>query len=173
MKTEKEFSNFFVEAAAQPYSLSIENEQALNDLSGNYWIDLTSHLSSYFSYEDRLQITQKAAVLLNEQLRSETFNEAWKNVLRDFNQKQQWGFQTTSIKPKKVQNEEEKIFWKLFKYVWAFFQSMVILKIAVYYFGLESASNPDQTSKIWVWLFFSLSASSLIFFAYRNRHDKN
>lgn len=175
MKTEKEFSEFFFD--------SCEHAPAFADFvrhtSTNYWSDMTAHVSEYFSSEDRLAITEKAARRLSDELKSisihssdEAMTQAWVRVIRNFIDNRQWGYETVRKKPKAKQTEEQKIFWKLFRYTWAFFQSMVILKIAVYYFGLESADKPDETSVIWVWLFFGLSAGSLAYFAYRNRNDQ-
>lgn len=173
MKTEKEFSEYFLQIYQQNLQIGETSPQEIKNLSENCWSDLTSHLSFYFSNEDRLKIIEKAASLLAKNRKSHELMEAWKLVLLDFNKNNYWDFPPVSKKPKAGQTEEQKIFWKLFKYAWAFFQSMIILKIAVYYFGLESANHPDQVSSLWVWLFFSISLSSLVFFAYRNRHDKN
>lgn len=171
MKTEKEFSDFFVESC----QLTKNDPLAayVTEIAKNYWSDLTTHLSTYFSNEDRLQITQKAAELLAENLKTVPTDQAWPQVIRSFVQNNYWGFQQITKKPKKKQTEEQQIFWKIFKYAWAFFQSMIVLKIAVYYFGLESAENPDQTSVLWVWFFFSVSVGSLAWFAYRNRNDRD
>ncbi len=172
MKTENEFSEYFLRSAGLQFAFDSEDGIYLQKLAASYWADLTSHLSFYYSHEDRLKITEKAAQLLAKGTVELGLDEAWKNVLRDFNKNQFWGFKSTLAKPKKIRTEEQKIFWKLFNYTWAFFQAMVILKIAVYYFGLESADHPDQTNVGWVWFFFSLSFLSLVFFAYRNRNDK-
>lgn len=152
-------------------------------LCTNYWNDLTSHLPYFFSYDDRLAITLLASEKLINFIKSDLnksdpinrniqLEDSWKQVLLDFNKNNYWNFQQIIKKAYVEKTEEQKIFWKLFKYAWAFFQSMIILKIAVYYFGLESADHPDQTSVVWVWIFFILSVCSLVFFAYRNRHDK-
>lgn len=169
MKTEKEFSDFFI--ASCQSQLTPEQQAFFVEKSKTYWLDLTSHLSTYFSNEDRLAITAKAAQFLDQNLQTEPLENAWVQVLRDFNTQKYWGYKTTTQKPKPVKTEEQKIFWQLFKYVWALFQSMIVLKIAVYYFGLGSAEHPDQISVFWVWLFFLISAGSLALFAYRNRHD--
>ncbi len=174
MKTEKEFSDYFFNHYIHQINSDQESFKAeVENLALSYWSDLTTHITGYFSFEDRLAITELAAQKLVHELKNKTFIEAWKQVIRDFVHNQQWGYLPTSVKPKKIQTEEQKIFWKLFKYAWAFFQSMVILKIAVYYFGLESADHPNETSVFWVWFFFGLSAFSLAFFAYRNRHDNS
>lgn len=169
MKTEKEFSDFFVE--------SCQHENKFNDyvhnIAGTYWIDLTGHLNTYFTNEDRLQITKKAAELLSENIKTTAQEQAWPIVIRDFLQNNYWGFQSTTKKPKLKQTEEQQVFWKFFKYTWAFIQSMFIIKTAVYFFGIKAASNPDQVSIGWMWLFFTISAASLFFFAYRNRNDKD
>lgn len=169
MKSKKEFSDIFVQVC--------QHEKQHNDfvaaIAKNYWSDLTTHLSTYFRNEDRLKITRKAAELLSENLKKAPAEQAWTLVIRDFLEKNYWGFQQIIKKPKEKLTQEQEIFWKIFKYAWAFFQSMIVLKIAVYYFGLESAQNPAQTSVLWVWFFFSISVSSLVFFAYQNRNDRD
>ncbi len=169
MKTEKEFSDFFVE--------SCQHENKFNDfvntVAKKYWLDLTSHLNTYFSNEDRLSITKMSAEQLSENLKTQTFEQAWQQVIRDFLQNNYWGFQSNNQKPIKKKTEEQLIFWKFFKYLWAFIQAVFILKFAVYYFGLSSASNPDQVSVIWTWLFFAVSVSSMVYFAYKHWNDKD
>ncbi len=169
MKTEKEFSDYFTQSC--PHDL--KDHELVLQISKSYWKDLTSHLVGYFEYEARLDITQKAGHLLSQNLMALPKEEAWAQVIRNFSQNAGWSHRTISKKPKAKKTEEQLIFWKLFKYVWVFFQSMIILKTAVYFFGLESAQYPDQVSVHWVWFFFSISASSLIFFAYRNFGDKS
>lgn len=173
MKTEKEFADFFIESYRTKLSTpqSTTADEDLAQIAKNHWTDLTTHLNSYFSNEDRLQITQKAAELLAQHTTSENLSIAWTHVIRDFYTQNSWGFKTVTYKPKLKKTEEQKIFWKLFKYGWAFFQSMIVLKIAVYYFGLESAERPEDVSQFWVWLFFGISVGSLAFFAYRNRNE--
>lgn len=163
MKTENEFSEYFAEAC----QLS-----SADKLSKNYWSDLTSHLSFYFSNEDRWTMTHKAALMLKSGVENKSQDEAWKDVLRNFNENNYWGFQPVDRKPKVGQTEDQKIFWKLFKYVWALIQSMIVLKFAVTFFGVNAANNPDQISVAWVWIIFGLLVASLAFFVYRNRHDK-
>jgi len=173
VKTEKEFSEYFHHIYQEHVQPNDGTVQEIENLAATYWPDLTSHLSFYFSNEDRLKITEKAASLLAQNKKDHDFTAAWKKVLLDFNKNNYWDFPPITKKPKVAQTEDQKIFWKLFKYSWALFQAMIILKIAVYYFGLESASHPDQVSSVWVWVFFGLSVGSLFFFAYYNRHDKN
>ncbi len=166
MKTEDEYSQLFLE------NCQIEKSNELELLSKNYWSDLTSHLQGHFSHESRQTITITAANKLNLELKKgRLLNEAWSDVIRDFISNNLWNESTTRIKPLKKQTEEQIIFWRLFRYTWSFFQAMVILKIAVYYFGLEGANRPDEIHPAWVWVFFGLSAGSLTYFAYRNRND--
>lgn len=167
MKTEDEYRQTFLENCnLQPSEVDI--------IAKNYWIDLTAHLTSYFSHESREIITVTAAKKLAEKVRAGTpVDEAWKNVIRDFISNSYWNQPLQNRKPEVKKTEEQKIFWKLFKYVWAFFQAVIVIKIAVYYFGIEGAAHPDQTSPAWVWLFFGISVISLSAFAYRNRNDEN
>lgn len=141
----------------------------LRNLSEHFWIDLTSHVEGYFDETQQKAITKMACNRIKTSYIP--LNQNWRLIVLDFIQNANWGFKPLRKKPKKPLTEEQKNSRQLFRYGWAFFQSMIILKIAVYYFGLESAENPDRTNPMWVWFFFGLSAGSLIFFAYRNRHD--
>jgi hypothetical protein len=172
VKTEKEFSESFVEAyrQAKPQILWLNEVQML---SPHYWSDLTSHLSSYFSNEDRLAITKKAATLLAHQSQARSCDEAWKTVLRNFNEKHYWNFQQISHKPKVEKTEEQKIFWKLFKYISTLLISLLVLKTGFYLVGMRSANNPDQVSPYWVWFIFGLCLAFMILFIYKNSDDKN
>ncbi len=169
MKTEKEFSDFFVESCQHENNLDAH----IQEISKNYWLDLTAHLSTYFSNENRLKITEKAGFLFSVNLSRLSLEEAWPAVVRDFLANDFWGFQSQVNKPEKKKTEEQQIFWKFFKYTWAFIQSMFIIKTAVYFFGIEATAHPEETSIAWMWLFFAISTFSLFWFAYRNRHDKN
>ena len=166
VKTEKEFSEFFVESCAAP-----NQQDFVRNLSAHYWSDLTTHLNRYFSNEDRLLITKQAAKELSDQLQIEKPEEAWKKVIRSF-AGNCWGFVSQDRKPQSKKTEEQLIFWKFFKYAWAMFQATILVKIAILYFGLSSAENPEQISSIWIVLACAVSLGSLGFFAYRNRNDK-
>ncbi len=169
MKTEKEFSDYFIAECAH----SATDAEYVAEVSKSYWKDLTTHLQGYFEYEERMAITQKAAHLLSLNLPMYPREKVWATVIRDFAENNSWGHPTVMKKPKPKQTEEQKIFWKLSKYIWAFFQSMIIIKTAVYFFGLESTQHPDRVSTVWVWFFFALSTTSLVYFAYRNFSDKD
>ncbi|MBC7421397.1 MAG: hypothetical protein H7328_11775 [Bdellovibrio sp.] len=169
MKTEKEFSDYFTSHCSH----NAADEDYVVQISKTYWSDLTTHLQGYFEYDRRLAITQKAAHLLGQSLAIHPRQTVWANVIRDFVENNSWGHPMVMKKPKAKRTEEQKIFWQLFKYIWAFFQSMIIIKTAVYFFGLESTQHPDRVSGVWVWFFFSLSTTSLLFFAFRNYGDKD
>lgn len=166
MKTEKDFEDLFYNSCQH----NSENAEWIRDLSKKYWIDLTSHLNGYFADESKVNITSKAAYQLSQKLINTTRDAAWVQVIEDFNQNY-WNYPLLEKKPKQTKTEQQKISRKLFKYVWAFFQSMIILKIAVYYFGLKSAENPNEISPAWVAFFFAVSVGSLVYFAVRNRKD--
>jgi hypothetical protein len=166
MRTEAEYQSLFIENG----HLSGAEGEAI---AANYWKDMTTHLNFYFSHEAREEITIRAAKELARQVSEGTaLTQAWQNVIRDFLQNNYWNQVQQSKKPVQKKTEEQKIFWKLFKYIWIVIQSTIILKIAIYYFGLEGASHPDQVNPNWVWLFFGFSVCSLGFFAYRNHKQE-
>ena len=166
MKTEKEFSEFFIDSCS-----GAGEQDFINHLSAHYWSDLTTHLNRYFSNEDRLSITSRAAQALSANLQTQTAEEAWKNVIRSFVAGNCWGFVSQDKKPHAKKTEEQLIFRKFFKYTWVLIQAMILVKIAILFFGLRSAENPDQVSSLWVWVICAFSVGSLGLFAYRNRKD--
>ena len=119
VKTEKEFSEIFAGSCKCDESASL----FVKELSTHYWTDLTSHLNRYFSNEDRVRITQKAAEVLSQNLQKSTPDEAWKDVIRSFIAPGNWGFLSQEKKPALERTEEQKIFWKFFKYASVCFSS--------------------------------------------------
>jgi hypothetical protein len=169
VKTEKEFSEIFVNACL----CGEDNRLFVTELSSQYWTDMTSHLNRYFSNEDRLFITKKAGRDLSARLKRESPEDAWKNTIRDFTESGYWGYVSQSHKPAVQKTEDQKIFWKFFKYTWALFQAMILVKIAILFFGLKAAENPETTNQIWVWIACAFSLASLGYFAWRNRADND
>lgn len=169
MKTEKEFADFFADSCRH----EVQFAEQIKLIAKNHWLDLTAHLNTYFSNEDRLNITKKAAEQLAHNFKTMPPEEAWPAVIRNFLANQYWGFQPILQKPQIKKTPEQQIFWNLFKYVWAFVQSMFIIKTAVYFFGIEATRHPEKLSIGWMWLFFTISVGSLFFFAYRNRNEKD
>ncbi len=167
VQTEKEFSQIF----AGSCKCEGDHKAFVDGLAAHYWTDLTAHLNRYFSNEDRLLITQKAANELALHLKQNRPHDAWKNVIRDFTASGYWGFLSISEKPAQKKTEDQKIFWKFFKYAWALFQAMVLVKIAILFVGLRAAQNPNGRNQLWVWIVCALALGSLGFFAYRNRNE--
>lgn len=167
MKTEKEFSEIFVASC----NCDQGQRDFLAELSTHYWIDLTSHLNRFFSNDDRVQITEKAAKELALQLGMHASQDAWKNVIRSFLKQDNWGFSTIDKKPQPKETEEQKIFWKFFKYVSVLFAGMVLLKFVILFLGMQAAENPNQVSSQWVYVICVLAAGLLALFVYRNRND--
>ncbi|KYG65932.1 hypothetical protein AZI86_02350 [Bdellovibrio bacteriovorus] len=96
----------------------------------------------------------------------EDYQKAWNEVVRDFHQNY-WGEKRLLKKEKKPKTEEQKIFWELFSYIWMMLQATLVVKTAVFYFGIKSANEDSTEGKIYVTLAILFSFVSLFFFAYR------
>ncbi|MCC2680088.1 MAG: hypothetical protein K0R29_2664 [Pseudobdellovibrio sp.] len=161
MKTESEYQQLFLENCA-------EQNPSVQEISKHYWIDMTSHLSTYFSHESRTHITVKAAGLLNEKMAAGTSAEdGWKEVIRDFLANNYWQQPVQIKKPEVKKTEEQKNFSTLLKYGFALFLLMFVMKIAVTIFGIRGSINPDRIDPVWTWIFFGLSLVMMVFIAYR------
>lgn len=99
-------------------------------------------------------------------LKTEDYVRAWREVVRDFH-KTYWGEKRLLKKERKPKTEEQKIFWELFSYIWIMLQATLVVKTAVFYFGIKSAEEDTAEGKIYVTLAILFSFVSLFVFAYR------
>ncbi|WP_413581169.1 hypothetical protein [Bdellovibrio sp. HCB288] len=154
--------------------LSPESQQALTESQRNFRQDFSTS-RGYFTEADELRLQEIALQKLEAKLvqsgenpvSSAQLREAWNAVVTDFHRNQYWGFAPTFEKRPKVQTEEQKTFWEMFPYVWTVIQSGLILKTAVYYFGIQSSNEPTTENRIYLILALATSAGTLIFFAWR------
>lgn len=95
----------------------------------------------------------------------------WSSVVTDFHRQNHWGFIPQVQRRKKPVTEEQKRFREFVPYAWAFIQSTLIIKFAVYYFGLSAADDPSTFNLVGLIVCLGISFFSLVYFAYRH-HQK-
>lgn len=125
---------------------------------------------NFFNDEDLVGIVTKASKIVVESTNSLDPSELlkfWNQAVVDFHRTQYWGFTPKFTKPRRPLTEDQKIRKELFSYIWVFFQSMIVLKTAVYFFGLEYADKREPINLFLLLAAIGTSFSSLIFFAYR------
>lgn len=156
------------------HSLSPESESFLSQLDANIAEDLWKSAGGNWSRESiekfRDVAMEKLAGLVQTESQQD-FQKAWIEVVRDFH-KDCWGEKRLPKKEKKVQTENDKIFWELFSYIWALLQTVFITKTAVFYFGIKSAQEDTTEGKIYVFLAILFSFVSLAWFAIRKSRTK-
>ncbi|MBS1972565.1 MAG: hypothetical protein JSU04_19820 [Bdellovibrionales bacterium] len=168
----------FTENLEQAFNISSLNSDAqkyLQELSSQQKSDFTP-TDGYFSNETKEHLAREGAGRLGRALaaRSGAVNlseiqEEWQKIVRDFHQARYWGQSTQRQKPPKILTEDQKRTRELFPYIWAAFQALIVMKLVISYFGLESADS-DETPWL-LYLAIAFSFCSLVFFAWR-KHKK-
>ena len=123
-----------------------------------------------FSPEVQTQILDRLEARQRESATSLT-EELWREWVVDFHRSGHWGFesrdpgfQADSVPPRPA---------SIFRFIWSAFQSLIILKAFVLYFGLSYAVDSTRLNLIGLIVSISISFSSLIWFAIRqSRHDE-
>lgn len=147
----------------------------LADLERNISQDLWKSAGGTWSESSENIFRQKAMEKLATSVHGsdrEGLQKAWNEIVRDFHQNF-WGEKRLLKKEKKPKTEEQKIFWELFSYIWMMLQATLVVKTAVFYFGIKSAAEDSAEGKIYVTLAILFSFVSLFLFAYRkSKKDK-
>jgi hypothetical protein len=130
--------------------------------------DLAGNVPGKFSPADwsKILVTAQEKVLASSLPRQ----EAWIEVIRDFNRNRYWGFVPNYKKPKVPRHEQN--LGK--RFIWYSFRSFLITKVAVLYFGARYTIDLDP---MYGWLFFGaiafmLTNYGLFLYRYGGRPEK-
>lgn len=159
------------------FTLEADAEKALTESLKNFKQDFSTS-RGFFTEFDEKSLRQIALDKLDEELAkmpsaqksADDVRKAWNAVVTDFHRNNYWNFEPTFEKRPKVLTQDQKTFREMFPYVWAVIQSGIVLKTAVYYFGIRSSTDPSTENHIFLYLALATSAGTLIFFAWRNFH---
>lgn len=127
----------------------------------------------HWTAQDREAILNEAFRRLEEQspVDETRRRELWHEIVVDFHRSRFWGRTPTpgrAPKEKKPISEERKRWRLLFPYIWAFLQATIVMKLVIYYFGINSADDPSVFNYVGLGVGIFLSFASLIFFAWRH-----
>lgn len=140
-------------------------------------VDLAPPGAGHWSENDWKDILKRADEELASRLpvaRPEQLREAWAQVATKFHREGNWGFHPQARRRDKPLTEGQKRFREMAPYLWAFVQSTLIIKFAIYYFGIQSADDPSIFNLAGLIICLALSFCSLVFFAWRmHRKEKN
>ncbi|QLY26825.1 hypothetical protein [Bdellovibrio sp. KM01] len=160
-------------------TLDAEAQKALTETQTQFKQDFTTN-RGFFTEADETALRAMALEKLDQELaktgtaeiNSTELRRAWNTVVTDFHHNNYWNFEPTFEKRPKVLTQEQKTFREMFPYVWAVIQSGIILKTAVYYFGIRSSSDPSTENHIFLYLALATSAGTLIYFAWKNSRNQ-
>ncbi len=154
--------------------LDADAQKALTETQTNFKQDFSTN-RGFFTEADEKSLREMALEKLDQELlklsttpvTAGELRQAWNMVVADFHRNNYWNFEPTTEKRPKVLTEEQKTFREMFPYVWAVIQSGIILKTAVYYFGIRSSTDPSTENHIFLYLALATSAGTLIYFAWK------
>jgi hypothetical protein len=157
--------------------LEADAEKALTESLKNLKQDFSTS-RGFFTEADEASLREMALGKLDEELAKTSsvhktaaeVRKGWNAIVTDFHRNNYWNFEPTFEKRPKVLTQDQKTFREMFPYVWAVIQSGIVLKTAVYYFGIRSSTDPSTENHIFLYLALATSAGTLIFFAWRNFH---
>lgn len=174
-KPADQFKKIFLESLKS--DLHPAQSDQLNEMATAHETDLLNIQDRFFSHETQAAITRTGASTLAKAVQKANANRAeadwrplWFEIIEDFHRTKYWGYPTQSEKPRP---KELTAFQRGFPYIWTVFQAMVLTKVAILYFGAEYAYSHEESNRnlIYLLLAIAVSFSSLIYFAWRRRHD--
>ncbi|MGE0632530.1 MAG: hypothetical protein AB7O96_08990 [Pseudobdellovibrionaceae bacterium] len=148
--------------------------ESLREISCGLSSDFSSFGHGYLTDANRILVYDKASLMFAHKmdhgnLTAELTRKYWQEVVQDFYANDHWGLILTHQKPKK----ENKMFEEGWPYVWGFFQTAILMKVVVYYFGLDVAKEPTLENKLTLIGLLSFSACSMAFTAWKiSRREK-
>jgi hypothetical protein len=149
------------------------SEPVLESLSDLQKKDLRSLPWGYFSESDLERIYALAAQKwAQQQLENSNKMQAWGEVLREFHSSKYWGIAVSVNRPKPTTKASPTEAKKMFFYIWTAFQSLIVMKAIILFFGLVGVEDDRSDYKIYMLLAILFSFGNLIFFAYRNLNEK-
>ncbi|HEY8272707.1 MAG TPA: hypothetical protein VIG33_17565 [Pseudobdellovibrionaceae bacterium] len=169
--------NIFMDSFKREFdlgSMTAEAQDLVKTMSKQQNADFASSSGGHFSAESREFIAKESAFRLVKALSSKNATEVdrdllqqeWNKIVRDFYQLNFWGQVPQKSKPAKVKTEEQKRMRELAAYIWVAFQAWIVMKLIIFYFGIEAADNPQESH----WLLYAailFSFGSLVLFAWR------
>ncbi len=149
------------------------------ELFKNYLLDLTPVPGFSFSEKQILFLTQKAVDEFAQQLRvqkksgfEKSYAAAWKVVVEDFHRSHCWGLEAGIKKTLTPKKSPEKKKESVIPYIWTAIQALLVMKVVILYFGLQTEDVAHPNNKFYVFGAILFSMLSLFYFAWKN-HRKN
>lgn len=157
-----------------------DTDLEIREIAKNHLLDLSPPAGLYFSVETQDLITKEAAQRLAQAI-PQTIAQPelskatlWLQIVTDFHRGKNWGHQANlKAKPTGPLTQEQKVRRELFPYVWALVQAVVIMKAAVYYFGMQSSNEPSLQNDVLFAIALTISFGSLFVFAWRKSHHED
>ncbi len=139
----------------------ITKEIPFNDEAQNYLKEIVQELSldlspdhpGFYSDETTRCLYSEAAHRLKVELAKQpqpvdfqTLRNTWAQVVIDYHRNNNWNYPVEAKKPKRPLTEEQRNAREVALYIFIAIQTVLVLKTAVFYFGMHSASQPSETN---------------------------
>lgn len=177
------FLKAFSDQEVEISRLQPEAQSTVKRIATQHHSELQPSAGLFFAEETELTISRQAGSKLAMKLltscslpdsiaslNKDAIESSWQEVVAEFHRQNHWHLPTLDRKPaapKKPLTRDQKIFREMFSYIWVFIQAALIMKIFVFYFGLNSAEDNSGYNTLFLVIALLFSAGSLGFFAYR------
>lgn len=135
-----------------------------DELTSDQCLDLFAVSHGGFSLKQQEEI---AEIALNRIKKGEN----WRDIVVDFHRSRNWGFKKGTVAEVKVSTETIKR-RQIARFAWAAFQSTLILKVIILFFGLKYAMDPRPEYAWGLGISVFISFGSLVRFAWKHRNTE-
>lgn len=168
-----ELSQFFLQILR-----SLGSPRELETKADSVESDLFSSSFEKHSFDEKKQILELAARdFLSHYQKTFDAKLAWEQVVRDFH-RNHFGINPhlhlkteETQSPQQFQSSRRRA--QIFRFFWPAFQTLVLMKVVILYFGLQAA---NQTEEAHYWMLGAavlFSLGNLVYFAWRNRQNED
>lgn len=152
-------------------ALDSEAQAYLKEITQNLPQDLSPDRTGYYTDETINQLFAEAARRLHEDLATKsqpvdfhTLRSSWASVLTDYHRNNNWNYPLVDRKPPRPLTEDQKNTREVAIYIWIAIQTVLVLKTAVFYFGMHSASQPSDTNSVMLVVTIVSLLATLVYF---------
>lgn len=151
--------------------LDNEARAYLKEILQNLPQDLAPDRPGYYTDETLQSLSAEAARRLRQDLETQphpvdfpTLRASWAGVLTDYHRNNNWNYPLIDKKPSRPLTAEQKSAREVAIYVWIAIQTVLVLKTAVFYFGMHSASQPSETNNVMLVVTIVSLLATLVYF---------
>ncbi|MEI7973050.1 MAG: hypothetical protein WCH11_01645 [Bdellovibrio sp.] len=167
-----ELSQFFLQVLR-----SMDAPRELEMRADSMESDLFSSSFEQHTFEEKKRILEIAARnFLSQYHHTTDANRAWQQVVRDFHRDHYGIDRHLHLKSEQTQSPTQLLSSRrssqIFRFFWPAFQTLVLMKVVILYFGVQAANQAEETPYWMLGAAVLFSLGNLVYFAWKNRRNE-